>query len=196
MARFNSPLDRVRIAAPCKADWEEMVGTDRVRFCGQCNLNVYNLSSMTKPEAESFISRNEGRLCIRFYRRGDGSILTRNCPVGLRAIRRRMTYLARAVTSTALGFFAGLGLFEGFYGSARLEEGITGAMLRVEPPLEEGTTGTITRVADEASPPQVFEVKGQVVVPMSMGRVVFDRGGRQRGHARRTGKVEATRYSQ
>lgn len=112
MDRFNSPLDRVRIAAPCKADWEQMVGTDRVRFCGQCNLNVYNLSSMTKHDAESFITRNEGRLCVRFYRRADGSILTENCPVGLRAIRRRLSGLARASASAFLGFFAGLGVYE------------------------------------------------------------------------------------
>jgi len=112
MDRFNSPLDHVRIAAPCKADWEQMVGTDRVRFCGQCNLNVYNLSSMTKHDAESFITRNEGRLCVRFYRRADGSILTENCPVGLRAIRRRLSRLARASVSAFLGFFAGLGIYD------------------------------------------------------------------------------------
>ncbi len=112
MDRFNSPLDRVRIAAPCKADWQQMIGTDRVRFCGQCNLNVYNLSSMTKTEAESFIARSEGRLCVRFYRRSDGSILTENCPVGLRAIHRRLSYLAKAATAAVLSFFAGLGVYE------------------------------------------------------------------------------------
>jgi len=44
MARFRNPLDHVRIAAPCPADWDRMLGNDRVRFCGQCSLNVYNLS--------------------------------------------------------------------------------------------------------------------------------------------------------
>ena len=112
MDRFDSPLDHVRIAAPCKADWEQMVGTDRVRFCGQCNLNVYNLSSMTKLDAETLITRNEGRLCVRFYRRADGSILTENCPVGLRAIRRRVSRVARATASAFLGFFAGIGVYE------------------------------------------------------------------------------------
>ena len=111
MDRFNSPLDRVRIAAPCKADWQQMIGTDRVRFCGQCSLNVYNLSSMTKTEAESFIARSEGRLCVRFYRRSDGSILTENCPVGLRAIRRRLAYLAKAASAAVLSFFAGVAVY-------------------------------------------------------------------------------------
>jgi len=81
MARFTNPLARVRVASPCKADWDEMIGTDRVRFCGQCSLNVYNLSAMTRDEAESVIAANEGKLCVRFYRRKDGSILTQDCPV-------------------------------------------------------------------------------------------------------------------
>lgn len=112
MSRFKNSLDHVRVAAPCKADWEQMIGTDRVRFCGQCNLNVYNLSSMTKNRAESLIAQTEGRLCVRFYRRTDGSILTENCPVGLRAIRRRLSYLAKAVSAAVLSFFAGLGVYE------------------------------------------------------------------------------------
>lgn len=111
MDRFNSPLDHVRIAAPCNADWQQMIGTDRVRFCGQCSLNVYNLSSMTKTEAESLIARTEGRLCVRFYRRTDGSILTRNCPVGLRVIHRRLSYFWRAASAAVLSFFAGLGVY-------------------------------------------------------------------------------------
>src|SRR6478609_4004463 len=78
MTRFNSTLDHVRIAAPCEADWDSMFGDERVRFCAQCNLNVYNLSEMTKSDAELLVARTEGRLCVRFYRRTDGSILTRN----------------------------------------------------------------------------------------------------------------------
>ena len=112
MSRFDSPLDNVRVAAPCNSDWQQMIGNERARFCAQCNLNVYNLSSMNKSEAESFIARNEGSVCVRFYRRRDGSIITENCPVGLRAIRRRMSYLARAVASAVLGFFTGLGVYE------------------------------------------------------------------------------------
>ena len=125
MARFNSPLDNIRVAAPCNADWEQMIGNERARFCGQCNLNVYNLSSMTKSEAESFIARNEGRLCVRFYRRADGSILTDNCPVGLRAIRRKLSYFAKAVSSAVLAFLAGVGIHERFSGVTQLAQGRT-----------------------------------------------------------------------
>ena len=108
MRRFRSPLTNVSVAAPCPADWDSMIGGDRVRFCSQCQLNVYNLSAMSKFEAESLIARTEGRLCVRFYRRRDGSILTNNCPVGLRALKRRASRIKRAVASSVLGFLAGI----------------------------------------------------------------------------------------
>jgi len=107
MARFSSPLSKVRVASPCPADWDSMIGDERVRFCGQCELNVYNLSAMTKAQAENLIVRTEGRLCVRFYRRRDGSILTQDCPVGLRALRQRISRIRRAVAAGLLGFFAG-----------------------------------------------------------------------------------------
>ena len=66
MARFNNPLAGVHVAAPCRADWNQMMGDERVRFCSECNLNVYSLSAMTRSDAESLIVRNEGRLCVKF----------------------------------------------------------------------------------------------------------------------------------
>lgn len=111
MARFDSPLDNVRVASPCNADWDAMVGNERTRFCGQCNLNVYNLSSMSKADAEQLIGGTEGRLCVRYFKRVDGSILTRDCPVGLRAFRRKMSYVARAISSAVLTFLAGVGIY-------------------------------------------------------------------------------------
>jgi len=108
--RFSDPLKNVQVASPCRADWDLMIGTDRIRFCGQCNLNVYNLSAMKRTDAESLILRNEGRLCVRFYRRPDGSIITQDCPVGLQAIRRKMSYLTKAVFAAGLALLTSLGL--------------------------------------------------------------------------------------
>jgi hypothetical protein len=89
-----------------------MVGDERVRFCNQCNLHVYNLSGMTRGEAETLVTNSEGRLCIRFYRRADGTILTRNCPVGLRAIKQRVARRLSAALTAVLSFFAGFGLVQ------------------------------------------------------------------------------------
>ncbi|HVF51915.1 MAG TPA: hypothetical protein VNA19_17655 [Pyrinomonadaceae bacterium] len=114
MAQYTNPLKHVRVAAPCHADWNRMTGNAQVRFCDSCSQNVYNLSSMTRREAESLIRNTEGRLCVRFYRRADGSIMTRNCPVGLRALKRRVSKIANAVASAVFTFLAGLALGTGF----------------------------------------------------------------------------------
>src|SRR5262245_41537046 len=111
MSRFTSSLDQVSVAAPCSVDWDSMYGNERIRFCGQCKLNVYNLSEMTRSEAENLVASSEGRLCIRYYQRRDGSILTRNCPVGLQAIRRRVSRIASAIGSAVVTFLAGLGIY-------------------------------------------------------------------------------------
>ena len=66
-----------------------MYGDDRKRFCGDCKLNVYNLSGMSREEAEALIMNAEGRLCVRFYKRRDGSVITGDCPVGWARVKQR-----------------------------------------------------------------------------------------------------------
>ena len=111
MTRFSHPLDQVRVAAPCAAGWERMTGNERVRFCAACNLNVYNLSAMTRADAERRIMTMEGRLCVRFYRRADGTILTQNCPTGLAALKRRVARVASGVLTAVLSFCAAVGFY-------------------------------------------------------------------------------------
>src|SRR3954470_21286957 len=82
-------LDNLRIATPCNADWDDMVGDARVRFCGKCEKNVYDLSAMTRADAESLVREKEGRLCVRFYQRADGTVLPADCPAGVRKQRLR-----------------------------------------------------------------------------------------------------------
>ena len=91
-ARLRLPvLDNLRVAAPCSESWAGMSGDARVRHCGRCNQNVYNLSDMTREEAESLLVAKEGKLCVRYFRRAhDNTILTRNCPVGAQRRRRWM----------------------------------------------------------------------------------------------------------
>src|SRR5436190_7502722 len=105
MKREKSPLDHVEVASPCSAAWEQMIGDERVRFCDLCALNVYNLSAMGRKEAEELVRAHEGRLCIRFYRRRDGTLLTDNCPVGLRRARARLKILAGAAASVLAAIF-------------------------------------------------------------------------------------------
>lgn len=104
-------LDNIRVAAPCSADWGRMTGDERVRACGDCNKNVYNLSGMTREEAEALILEKEGRLCVRYYRRADGTILFGDCTVGARFRRGRrvLAGVAALITTTSV---AAYGVFE------------------------------------------------------------------------------------
>ena len=85
----ESCLDRIDIATPCSADWNQMKGDARVRHCGDCRLDVFNISEMTRAEAVQLIAGRAGRLCIRLYRRADGTLITADCWERLRAARRR-----------------------------------------------------------------------------------------------------------
>lgn len=111
MRKFTNPLDNIHVASPCSADWNEMYGNDRKRFCGDCKLNVYNLSDMTRQEAENLLMNSEGRLCVRFFRRADGTVLTKDCPVGWQAIKTKVARTASASFAFGLAFLGGLFAF-------------------------------------------------------------------------------------
>lgn len=92
----------IRIASPCSADWTRMVGDERVRYCPECKLNVYNFSEMSDSDIEKIVANRDGRLCARFYQRSDGTMLSRNCPVGIRAVVRRVSSFASAALAAVL----------------------------------------------------------------------------------------------
>jgi hypothetical protein len=102
----RSPLDSIRIASPCTADWSAMQGNDRTRFCRQCKLNVHDLSTMTSAEALDLLAAaGKGRLCVRFHRRADGTVLTQDCPKGLRKRLRWAWARTAALFSVLLSGF-------------------------------------------------------------------------------------------
>lgn len=83
-------LQQLRIASPCYERWDNMKGDDRVRHCASCKLNVFNVREMTKPEVEQLVESTQGRLCLRLYKRWDGTVLTADCPVGVSRARVRV----------------------------------------------------------------------------------------------------------
>ena len=101
-------LEMIDVASPCDVPWDSMTGDERVRFCGECQLHVYHLSAMTREEAEALINEKEGRLCVQFYRRADGTVLTRDCPVGVETLRRRAVRGVLAAVGAVCGLIAGL----------------------------------------------------------------------------------------
>ncbi len=106
-------LDDIRVASPCHERWDAMTGDEQARHCGSCKKNVYNLSAMTREVAEALVREKEGKLCVRYYRRADGTILTADCSVGVRRKRVQLVAAAAAMTALAAGaaaaVFAGMG---------------------------------------------------------------------------------------
>src|SRR5215510_10450627 len=107
MTRTSDLLVGVRVKRTCGSSWELMTGDDRVRFCEECRRNVYNISSMTTSEAETLLSHNVGRICIRFERGADDRIVTAPEPVALPIRRFPAHKLASAVTAVLLSASVG-----------------------------------------------------------------------------------------
>jgi hypothetical protein len=94
-------LPNIRMANPCPADWNAMRGDDRVRACATCDKNVYNLSAMTRADAEALIVSKHGDLCAQYWQRADGTIILSDCTVQL--TRRRRTLAAFAAVTALAG---------------------------------------------------------------------------------------------
>jgi hypothetical protein len=113
MQNSLSILDNIQIASPCPMSWDAMTGDERARHCNQCEKHVYNISEMTRDEAEQLIIEKEGRLCLRLHRRHDGKVMTADCPVGLRRkIKNRLKLVTAAFVATLtliFGTIVGIG---------------------------------------------------------------------------------------
>jgi hypothetical protein len=92
-------LPNLRIGFACKQRWEDMVGDDRVRACGGCDRPVFNLSAMTRDEAEGVLATRGLTPCVRFYRRPDGTVMTTDCPTGARREGRRLAVVASSLAA-------------------------------------------------------------------------------------------------
>ncbi|CAN5347746.1 hypothetical protein BH11CYA1_BH11CYA1_37870 [soil metagenome] len=98
-------IDRAFIETPCPTTWDKMKGSDSVRFCNLCHLNVYNIAQLTDKEAEAVLSKGKagGRVCALLYRRPDGTVVTDNCPRSLRKIRDASKWFqAKIIAATTL----------------------------------------------------------------------------------------------
>ena len=140
-------LDDVRIASPCKMEWADMTGGDRVRHCAACQKNVFNLSGMKRAEAIDLLRATEGKICARFYRRKDGTMLTADCPVGVALIARKAK---RAVLGACISTLGAVGALLAFLASTTTTE-------RVIPPA--------VRDAVTVKVQQLIETKDKLVVP-------------------------------
>lgn len=155
-------LDNIRVASPCHERWDDMSGDEQARHCARCDKNVYNLSAMTRDAAETLLRAKEGKLCVRFYRRADGTILTADCPVGVRRKRVQLVAAAGAMTALAAGaaaMFTRMGAPQPVPPSVHMVQGGAVAMPTVEttPPFN----GPVSVTQGEP----VSEVMGDMAAP-------------------------------
>lgn len=177
MAKLDNPLNNLKVASPCSQDWEGMLGDNRKRYCGECKLNVYNLSGMTKTEAENLLMNSEGRLCVRFFQRADGTVLTQDCPVGWAKVKQRTKVFATAAFSLVLSLFSGLLFASGFSRSKEIGKKFP-LPIPFTTPTPEPLMGAIAAPTPKATPspkatPKPREVKGEVSYPedYKMGKI-------------------------
>jgi hypothetical protein len=175
-------LDRIEIPLPCHVPWANMTGDDRVRFCGDCRQKVYNVANFTRAEATRLLNDSSGRVCLRIFRRPDGTVITDDCRARLRAARKR-GLLIFAGTLLVVFWAQICAQFVGLVGLRRVLSsggtqgeapmmpmaGAVAPMPPPPPPIEMG------KPAPEPPPvPAVGEIMGELAAPPParlMGRV-------------------------
>jgi hypothetical protein len=90
----------INITSPCDADWNSMIGNDRIRFCEHCQLSVHTVDLNSKKQVRRLLARSKGRLCVRSVERR--AVAATFQP--LYKIGRRASALAAGAFSAALGF--------------------------------------------------------------------------------------------
>ncbi len=108
LKRSKKVINSVKIATPCHASWDKMSGNEQVRFCNSCSLDVYNISEMTSDDAENLLKSSTGRICLRLYRRHDGTVITKDCPTGI----ARATRLFKRSIASVIGLVSFLGFYQ------------------------------------------------------------------------------------
>ncbi len=104
MKQFN--VEQLKIAKPCGVGWETMTGDEKKRHCELCELSVYNIEAMTAFEVELLFTKTNGRLCGRIRRRADGTVVTKQCPKGLRDYGKRVSRITGAAMTAILAAFS------------------------------------------------------------------------------------------
>lgn len=110
------------ISSPCSVKWNDMQAeqsNSSVRFCGDCKLNVHNLSSLSDEEVVVLLNRKASgeRVCTYFYRKEDGTLVTDNCPKQMKQMRDRLQAYAASMLVTLCWILANSANAQGLVGA-------------------------------------------------------------------------------
>jgi len=69
----------IEIPSPCARAWDEMDAergaNGAARFCNQCQEDVYDISSMTRREAQAFMEKHRWQVCVNYEVDEEGKII-------------------------------------------------------------------------------------------------------------------------
>ncbi|MDX2107202.1 MAG: hypothetical protein SFY67_12445 [Candidatus Melainabacteria bacterium] len=96
--KASKPIDNLILSYHCPVDWNSMDGNERERFCKQCSKSVFNISDLSREQANEYLQqRSNESHCVKFYLRSDGTITTDDCPRILRPARNTARFIGRVV---------------------------------------------------------------------------------------------------
>jgi hypothetical protein len=147
-------LERVEITSPCTANWDEMKGTDQIRYCSECQKYVYNLSEMTRREAEALLVSRGNQMCARLIRDLDGQTLTVESLPPVRLLRWKPGPVARAVVSAIISIAPAAAPFANGQGLSHASHSVDALGHKSQRPAPEDMTSAIAGiVSDESAAP-------------------------------------------
>ncbi len=174
-ARARLPvLENIRIASPCRADWNAMTGDERTRHCHQCDKQVFNLSELTRVEAEALIREKAGDLCARYYQRPDGTILLADCSIAAGAAGAASAARRRKLVAAASLVLLGTGAVAAKHHHDRIH---ADSLDDIAVPTHEVTRGHFATGAHrEAPPPKPLVIPAPPAPPVEVSTQRFTMG--------------------
>ncbi|MDP1560267.1 MAG: hypothetical protein Q8M16_02615, partial [Pirellulaceae bacterium] len=91
--------------------WDKMVGDERVRFCGECQRQVWNFFEMTDAEIVEVMRVNPERLCAQITKTKDGTLVTKDHRPAERPFRFSMMAMMALATCLSPLIFVAPGLY-------------------------------------------------------------------------------------
>ncbi len=186
----NNSFQPFLVTSPCAADWDSMIGDERVRFCTQCQRSVNNVSEMTRKEIRKLIAKSEGHICVRYTQLGPTQPIV-SPPVPLQRISKRTSVLVASAFSASLSFATALANGPYLPGVGAHTQSLARATRRLQSPLTGTGRGTIRG--------QVSDPNGAVItsayVTIRNKELGVERGTISDGRGEYTfGEVEAGQY--
>lgn len=102
-------VDRLKIDFPCTADWNQMRGNERIRYCEECNKYVYDFARLPRRQVEEMMAASPGRICAKLTYKNNSLVFLDSKPRP-RPESHRASPLAAAILTAMLGINTGAAL--------------------------------------------------------------------------------------